>query len=89
MSKKDLINEYIGILALIVIIILSVVGLYLYLNHQPINEQNDMKNTTISLSQCNKAPFFISYNEAKGQRALTNTPGLQSWSPRNKCKAPA
>lgn len=58
MTKKDLINEYIGIIAIIVIIILSVVGLYFYFKHQPVNDQNDMNNTIISLNQPTKYPFL-------------------------------
>ncbi len=50
MSKKDLINEYIGIIAFIVIVVVASVGIYFYIKHQPTNELKDMSNTTISFN---------------------------------------
>ncbi len=49
MKKKDLINEYIGIIAIIVIITLAIVSIYFYIKHQPSNTIKDVMNTTISL----------------------------------------
>lgn len=49
MSKKDLINEYIGIIAALVIIILAIVGIYYYIKNHPTPVRKDMNNTTISL----------------------------------------
>lgn len=56
MNKKDLINESIGIIAIIVIVALAIIGIYFYIKHQPVTERKDMKNTTIS---------FISSDTAK------------------------
>ncbi|RUR09868.1 hypothetical protein [Legionella sp. km772] len=50
MNKKDLINEYIGIIAIIVIVALAVLAIYFYIKHQPDNEIKDMSNTTISFN---------------------------------------
>jgi amino acid transporter len=33
--KKDVVNEYTGIISIIVIVILAVIGVYWYLFHQP------------------------------------------------------
>lgn len=51
MKKKDLVNEYIGIISIIVIVVLAIVGIYFYLEQQPPHERKDMNNTTISLNQ--------------------------------------
>lgn len=48
MSKKDLLNEYIGIIAFVVIVFLAAGAVYLYVSHQPKNSTNDLSNTTIS-----------------------------------------
>lgn len=48
MDKKDLINEYIGIISIIVIVALAIVAIYFYVKNQPENEIKDMRNTTIS-----------------------------------------
>lgn len=62
MNKKDLINEYIGIVAIIVIIILAVVAIYLYIHRQPADSINDMNNVTISLSQPNPHTLYTLSN---------------------------
>lgn len=47
MSKKDLINEYIGITSIIVIVILSAIGIYLYTKHEPQKTDPELENATI------------------------------------------
>jgi len=46
--KKDLINECIGIVALIIIVMLAVVAIYFYITRQPADEIKDRSNTIIS-----------------------------------------
>lgn len=48
MRKKDLVNEYIGIIAIVVVIILATIGVYLYIHHQHQNGPQEISNTTIS-----------------------------------------
>ena len=48
MNKKDLINEYIGIIAMIVIICLAVVGIYFYLKDHPNEGPKEIGNAAIS-----------------------------------------
>jgi hypothetical protein len=50
MLKKDLINEYIGIIAVIVIILAGVFGVYYYMNHQPQSTIKDITNAIISVN---------------------------------------
>lgn len=51
MKKKDLINEYIGIAAFIVIVILAIIAIYFYVARQPGDEIKDLSNTTISSNE--------------------------------------
>lgn len=51
MKKNDLINEYIGVITLIVIIVLAVVAIYFYNSRQPASVKKDISNTTISSIQ--------------------------------------
>ncbi len=48
MKKKDLINEYIGVIALIVIVVLAFIAIYFYIKQQPNDEIKDKSNATIS-----------------------------------------
>jgi flagellar basal body-associated protein FliL len=48
MDKKDLINEYIGIVAIIVIVALAVIAIYFYVKHQPADAVKEMDNATIT-----------------------------------------
>lgn len=58
MDKKDLINEYIGIISIIVIVALAVVAIYFYVKNQPDNEIKDMRNTTISYLSSDNTKVF-------------------------------
>lgn len=58
MDKKDLVNEYIGIISIIVIVALAVVAIYFYVKNQPDNEKKDMRNTTISYLSSDNTKVF-------------------------------
>ena len=51
MNKKDSTNEYIGIIAIVVIVALAIISIYFYVQHQPDHEIKDLSNTTISSNQ--------------------------------------
>lgn len=48
MSKKDLINEYIGIIAIIIIVIVAIIAIYVYVTHHPQDNNDEIGNATIS-----------------------------------------
>lgn len=47
MSKRDLLNEYIGITSIVVIVILSAIGIYLYTQHEPQKTDPELDKATI------------------------------------------